>query len=63
MILSQALDEKEKPGGGKKGGASANINLASFTGVNNPVDCHAADDNVLDVIHEDYITIKPCNDH
>ena len=30
----KALDEKEKPGGGKKGsGPAANINLASFTGV------------------------------
>ena len=64
MIMSQALDEKEKPGGGKKGGASANINLASFTGVNNTLDCHAADDeDVLDVIHEAYITIKSSNDH
>ena len=35
MDRGQALDEKEKPGaeGGKKGGAAANINLASFTGV------------------------------
>ena len=30
----KALDEKEKPGGGKKGsGPATNINLASFTGV------------------------------
>merc|ERR550534_3084619 len=33
FAVQKALDEKEKPGaGGKKGGAAANINLASFTG-------------------------------
>merc|ERR1719412_2643285 len=33
FAVQKALDEKEKPGGGKKGGSSGNINLASFTGV------------------------------
>merc|ERR1712083_880503 len=32
FAVQKALDEKEKPGGGKKGGSSGNINLASFTG-------------------------------
>merc|ERR550534_2230977 len=33
FAVQKALDEKEKPGGGKKGsGPAANINLASFTG-------------------------------
>ena len=65
IILVQALDEKEKPGGGKKGGAAANINLASFTGVLNHVDLHADDDDdedVLDVIPKAYIAKKSCND-
>ena len=45
VILIQALDEKEKPGGGKKGGAAAaNINLASFTGVLSPLHLVPHDD-------------------
>merc|ERR1719331_1545683 len=32
FAVQKALDEKEKPGAGGKGGAAANINLASFTG-------------------------------